>query len=559
MRDAIKRLDATALAAAALALAVRILFLSGFAATPLFLHVEGGHDRSIYHQAAQLVAAGQVWPDGSFAFLPLYPWVLGLLYFIAGPSLLAAAGLGLLCDTVTTFLLVRLARRLGASAPWAGLGGLLYACYPRAVVYATLTMPTALNILLVTALALGLAPTGPRSTRRWAALGLLAGLAGLGYPAVWPALLIIMVVTLIGRGGAGPARRQALVLLAAALLPVLPVVIHNTRAEGRLTLLTTHGGINVYMGNHEQATGYPLRIRDFRLTATAMLEDAHRAAEAEVGHALTRAESSAWWSGQARAYMRAQPAAYLRLLARKARLFWSGTEVDGLRMVEQVRLMSPRLVVPGWTCFALFSAAGLFGLLRAGPAPAVRLLTWTMVAGVVSLFITTRYRLPLIPLLAAFGAAGLTVLAHDLRQRQRLAGHGLALLAALGLAAWPGGVRDLRSTDHYNASVQWLAAGRITEALAEARSGLALAPNSAELHHAEGSALFRLDQHHEAAQAFARALAQRPTYATARYNLALSLARDGQPCAALSVLKEDPAPEPRMVTLAETLRQLCPP
>lgn len=542
---------------AAAALVVRFSFFLSFSATALFQQVQGGHDRALYHQAAQAVAAGAWWPDGSFAYLPLYPWLLGLAYAVAGPNLTVAAVLGLAFETVTAFLLVRLARRLGASTPWAVAAGLLYALYPRAVAYATLTMPTTLNVLLVTALACGLANATPRPGWRWAGMGLLAGLAGMGYPAIWPAVFIIIVAAWLGRDFVGLSKRHAFTFATAALLPVLPVVIHNARAEGQLTGLSTHGGINVYMGNHERATGYPLRIRDFRMTARELLEDAHRAAEQEKGHPLTRAASSAWWSGQARQYMREHPADYLRLQARKFRLFWSGTEVDDLRMVEQVRLMHGLLNGPWWTCYAWISLAGLFGLLRSGPATAPRILAWTSIVAVVSLFITTRYRLPLTPLLAAFGAAGFTVLVRDLRAKQHRIGHGLALLVAVGLAAWPGGVPDVRGTDHYNASVQWLAAGKAELALIEARKGLALDARSADLYHAEGSALFKQEKFAEAATAFARAAELRPRHPNARFNLALSLARAGQPCEALRELEKSPSPGQREQSLMETLRSVC--
>ncbi len=542
--------------AACFALAVRLWFLGVFAATPLFTQVTGGHDRALYHQAAQAVAGGAWWPDGSFAFLPLYPWVLGMLYAVVGSHLMAAALLGIGFDGVTTFLLVALARRLGASPRWSVAAGLLYALYPRAVVYATLTMPTALNVVLVTALAFSLARTTPRSRAGWAGIGLLAGLTGLGYPAVWPAVILLAVLAAMNRPGLPLTRMHLPFFLAAALLPALPVVIHNTRAEGQLTFLTTHGGINVYMGNHERATGYPLRIRDFRLTATDLLTDAHRAAETELGHPLTRAQSSAWWSAEARRFIREHPGAALRLTARKFRLFWSRTEVDDLRMVEQVQLMNHQLTGPWWIPFGLFSATGLLGLLMTRGATPVRLLFWTGLAGVVSLFITTRYRLPLTPLLAAFGAAGLTVLVHDLRARARMATHALVLAVAIGLAAWPGGVPDVRGTDYYNASVQWLAAGRADQALATARAGLALNPAFADLYHAEGSALFKQEQYELAAAAFAKALALRPNHANARFNQALSHARAGHVEEALQVLESDPNPEPRSRDLADTLRKL---
>lgn len=548
-------MDGPAALAALATLAVRLWFWSGFAATPLFTAVEGGHDRALYHAAAQAVAEGAWWPDGSFGYLPLYPWALGLAYRLFGTSLQVAAGLGLGLETLTAFLLVKLARRLGASTPWASAAALAYALYPRAIVYATLTMPTALNVTLVTALAVALAGPGPRTSRAAAGTGLLAGLTGLGYPAVWPALILVAA----GRwfGSRYPARRSAVWMLLSALLTALPVVAHNTRAEGQLTLLTTHGGINLYMGNHERATGYPLRIRHFRLTAQEMLEDAHHAAEQETGQTLTRAESSAWWAGQTRHFLRTQPGAALRLTARKMVLFFSRAEMDDLRMLEQVRLMHHQLTGSWWMSYGCFSALGLFGLLRTRSGTPVRILFWTCFASIIALFITTRYRLPLVPLLGAFGAAGLTRLVQDVRARQPVTGHALALLGAILLALWAPPPVDARATDHYNASVQWLAAGRYTEALASARAGLALDPANADLYHAEGSALFKREDYPAAIRAFTRALDLQPDHPRARFNLALSLARAGQPCEALRALEKEPAPGPREQSLMETLRGLC--
>ena len=114
----------------------------------------------------------------------------------------------------------------------------------------------------------------------------------------------------------------------------------------------------------------------------------------------------------------------------------------------------------------------------------------------------------------------------------------------------------MRGTDYYNASVQWLAAGRADQALATARAGLALNPAFADLYHAEGSALFKQEQYELAAAAFAKALALRPNHANARFNLALSHARAGQLTEALQVLESDPNPEPRSRDLADTLRKL---
>ncbi len=539
----------------ALALALRLGWLAAFAPSPLFPPGGGGHDRALYHREAQAVAGGRIVPEKAFAYLPLYPWALGALYAVTGPDPRAAAAAGALLDAATAALLVLLARRLGAG-PWtAGLAGALYACYPLAIVYATLTMPTALCTLLVCALGLGL--TGrERTVRRAAGLGLLGGITGLGFPAVWPALAGLALWEALRHRRA----RTGLALVAASLLPLLPVALHNTRAEGRLTLLTTHGGLNLYMGNHPGATGYPLRLFNFRMTARELLEDAHAHAEHAAGRTLSPSESSAWWRAQVRTFWRNEPAQALGLLVKKAALFWSARDMDDLRMVELVRLVERRFTAPAWPAFGVFAIFGLAGLLRVRGGSGPRALVLAGMASLALVFITARYRLPLVPLLAAFGAAWASRAGSDLRARDwpALRGHALAALAALVLACWPHPVRDQRTVDHLNASVLLLNAGRSAEALAQAHAGLARPQPAPELHHAEGSALFKLGRFPEAADAFARAATVQPGYGSPHFNRALSLARAGDPCAARQALETAPHKEPRADALRTELTRLCP-
>ena len=63
------------------------------------------------------------------------------------------------------------------------------------------------------------------------------------------------------------------------VVPIFPVTLHNWQMEHRFVLVTAHGGFNFYMGNHENSTGYPVQIGDFRGDAGSLLVDARREAE----------------------------------------------------------------------------------------------------------------------------------------------------------------------------------------------------------------------------------------------------------------------------------------
>ena len=544
--------------AVVLAISVRIWFIGAFSASPMYEPHPGAHDRTLYHEAAKAVAAGDIWPDGAFEYLPLYPWVLGAGYAIFGDSLLVPAGLGLACEAVTVWLIVLLARRLGArwwmALPAAGL----YALYPLAVVYSPLTMPNTLNAMLVTAWAWAMQRMDSRRMAWCAGAGLVGGVTALGFAAaltVAGAFLLWEGIRGV-RARAAPWRGMAVFAVAFAV-PILPVAVHNSKAEGSFVLLTTHGGFNFYMGNHERATGYPVRVRDFRMTARAMLEDAHRAAELEVGRSLSRAESSAWWTEQGRAYWRANPLEAAGLTLKKAALFWNFRDVDDLRMREQLELTDGLFAGWWWPGFALFSVLGIVGLLFARNAVAPKIVLLSGMVSLVLFFITARYRLTLIPVMAALGASGLSALWPMARVPVRRA---LWLIPAVLVIGFPFQVRDLRVFDYYNASVQVLGAGRAEQALALSREGLAIDPANADLYHAQGGALAQLDRYEEAAQAFQWTVTLNPRHATGRYNLALSLARLGQVCEAADVLGpwvEAVPQDRRAAQLYADLRQLC--
>lgn len=550
------------LAAAGAALLLRLWFLHHFADHPLFTPVAGGHDRTLYHAAAQAVAGGAWWPEGAFRYLPLYPWLLGLVYAGAGASLHTAAAFGVCCDALSAGLLVALARRLGARTVFATAAGLAYACHPLAIAYAPLTMPNTLNVLLVTTLAWALAVAPRNRTGPWVALGALAGVATLGFAGV-PLMIVALLAwwrTPRGRVTAPTWPAQG-AMLAAALLVLAPVAIHNSRAEGRFVLLTTHGGFNFYMGNHERATGHPVRVRDFRMTAREMLEDAHRAAELAEGHPLKDSESSAWWARQARAFWIDQPGPALRLLARKLLLAWNRDDVDDLRIVEQARLAGVGFAGACRPGFAVFGFLGLFGLLRARGAGESRALLAAGIAGLVVYFITARYRLTFVPLMAALGASALDAAWTDARAGRAWWKDALAAVSALAVVLLPMPTRDVRTTDYYNLAVQLQAAGRIEEALRTADEGLAIDTRSADLWHARGTALFRLQRHREAADAFAHSAELNPAHPQAAYNLGLSLARAEDYCGARAALEQAAQRRPLSPQAAALLRELqriCP-
>src|SRR5688500_2091678 len=60
-----------------------------------------------------------------------------------------------------------------------------------------------------------------------------------------------------GRGASGSLKlRPAILLVAGVLIGIAPVAVRNVVVADQWSLVSSHGGLNFYMGNSETATGF---------------------------------------------------------------------------------------------------------------------------------------------------------------------------------------------------------------------------------------------------------------------------------------------------------------
>jgi len=482
--------------ALAAAVALRLVFVAETAGHPLYQALTG--DPALYYAQARDILAGSPVPDQAyFHSSPLYPFFLAALLRTFGDSLtavrLAQAAVGVVSVLLVT-LLARTAfgRRAALVTAW------LAALYVPFVFFESEVLEIALVIALVSGMLLVLAARRGRATPASAgAAGLLLGLGALGKPN----LLLFAPVgsALLFAETAGPRARRALTAAAffvAAGAAVLPATAHNWRASGDLIPVSWNGGINLFIGNHEGASGMfevPPEMRlDLPGASTAVAERA-------LGRPLSAGEVSDYWAGRARSWMRSQPGAWLGLMARKTALFWNAYEVPNHYHFYFVREFAPALRLPVST-FGVVAPLGLLGLglAAARRMPHARLLVAygvTFMASVVLFFITARYRLAIVPVLVAsagFAVTELWALVRGRRWRPLAA-------AAVALAA--------------------LAAG-VNAPMVE----FAFAP----MHNAVGAILGGRGDYGGAAEAFSKAVAEDPGNVSAHYNLGLALVELGR-------------------------------
>ena len=362
---------------------------------------------------------------------PLYVYFLAAVHVASAGSLLAARIAQILLGTAAVGLLFETVRRI-AGGRAAILASCAFILTGTVTFHEIVILQSALDPFL-TALALfalagalvpfGIPSDGEAGTRgntylRWAAAGAAFGLFALNRPNVLLCAAAVPVALLLSRlSGLGdaPSREGGLLktallgttFLMGAALTVAPVTLRNVLVSGESVLISSHGGLNFYVGNNEKADGTYHHVEGITPSIEGQARDSRRIAEEAAGRKLTTPEVSRYFAEKGFAWIREQPEAATRLFLRKVAYTLNAVEIaldysyayyaKEERSALQLLFVGAGLLVP----------LGLAGLaLRAAEAPRGLFLVWlsfvpVYLVSVAVFFVSARYRLPLLVPLAA--------------------------------------------------------------------------------------------------------------------------------------------------------------
>jgi 4-amino-4-deoxy-L-arabinose transferase-like glycosyltransferase len=419
---------------------VKLVVLTQLQDHPL-LQPDAGLDTATYVQLAQRVLGGDLaLGPGLYYMSPLYIYFLAATLGIAG-SFTAVRIVQIALGTAAIGLVFLTARRwFGARAAW--IAAVLAALTGVLTFYEILLLQSALDTVLtsaalyaLTSALLDLPPKGGSHTigkgvvaigkglvasafrRKDLRAGVLFGLQILNRPNVIVAIGGVVLVLLITR-----RVRVAALLVAGVCIALAPVVLRNAIVSRQLALSSSQGGLNLYIGNNASATGQYVAVPGVRANIEGQSEDTRRVAEQGVGHTLTDAQVSAYFTGRAVTWMREHRADALKLFARKLALVFNAQHqwldfsypyyARDVGSILGLMFVGPWLLVPlGLT--GLIAAAPGIAAAREGSAPAsgAGYVAWASFVpfyaiGVALFFVAERYRLPLfVPLAVAAGGA----------------------------------------------------------------------------------------------------------------------------------------------------------
>lgn len=239
-----------------LAMLLRVALILLFPQTPM-------SDGEYYVVRAGELAAGLGYQEGGFptAFWPIgYPALLAAGTILFGSPMAAAVVFNLISAAAILCLILWFGRTLTGSELAARAAALLYAVYPAHIAYTGAPLSETTSIALaMAAFALLIAR---RRDWRWLALaGILFGLETLmrAQMMLFPIGAIIALAIVYRDFGWRDALRAAIVVHVAMAAVVLPWSLRNQQVLGEFVAVSTNGGISLYYGANDEATGdwYP--------------------------------------------------------------------------------------------------------------------------------------------------------------------------------------------------------------------------------------------------------------------------------------------------------------
>jgi len=262
---------------------------------------------------------------------------------------------------------------------------------------------------------------------------------------------------------------------------------------------------------------------------------------------------SAYWTGRAVAEIKAAPASWLRLMAKKCWLMLWNTEVPNNKSFAflQTEFLWLGLLPVRWVVLLMLAPAGIWAAAKWGNRDVIFILLLYVLlysAANIAFFICDRYRYPIWPVMASIAGGGLLALVETIRSRRWRGAFclaaGMALMASLSLPNWFGATLPSFARDYLFRSIACYEKGRFPEALSDIDRSIALDPQEVTALHHRGNVLLALNRLDEARQDYERTLQFSSDDAGIWNNYGVALERLGRTNEALQAFRRATACNP---------------
>lgn len=378
--------------------------------TPLFNNLYS--DSKIFSDLAQNIVNGSWFGSAVFYMSPGFTYFLAIIYSLFGKDPGLVRIIQILVNLANVFVIYLLARELfsKSSGYIAAIISILYTIF---IFYSSLILVEILFTFCISVFLLLFIRIDNNSSFCYLLItGLLLGIAALFRGSI----LLLFPVAVYGiylvRGMQHPKLffNRVFFFLIGIIIAVLPVTLNNYLAGNEVVLLTTNYGINLYIGNHESATGIYKIPADIDLS----LDPTGKNYAEKITHKrMSDSEVSGFWENKAFEYMLSNPGKALGLTLKKIFLFFGDQENPQSFMMDTgfyARNYSflLKLPLPGFYFVFLLAAAGM--ILSSGRNKKIILMYLFIAAYTISViifFVVGRFRVGIAPVLIIFAAYGI--------------------------------------------------------------------------------------------------------------------------------------------------------
>lgn len=438
-------------------------------------------DSEEYDRWGMEIASGDWLGKEVFFQAPLYPYFLGAVYAVFGHHLDIVYLFQILLGVFGCWALYRAGlaagdRTLGLAA--AGLAA-VYGVFLFYDVQILKTSPAAAASCFL----LWMLMEARRSDRAryWLWAGVISGILSLLRENMLLVFPFLFLLAWDRKKGWKPALANCGYLTLGLVLVLIPVAARNGLVGGVFLPTTFQGGVNFYIGNNPQADGTYRPIVPGKQTPVYERKEPVRIAEQETGRSLNPAEASRFWLQKSLSWIQKEPGAFLELMEKKFRMFWSWYEwpdaVDYYYVTRRSSVFG--LPLPGFgSIFLLFLFGLVLGRRRLNVFLPCIVFAAAWSAATVVFFIFSRYRLPAVPALMIPAAVPISVLAGFIRKKElrKAAAAGVCVLGVFFLPMLKGYAPRMDLV-HYNLGLAAEKEGLIDKAAEHYKKALAVNPN----------------------------------------------------------------------------------
>ncbi len=508
----------------------------------------------LYHDLwARQIASGDLLGAGPFFRAPFYAYFLGLIYAVFGPSLAVTKIIQHIIGSATCSLIFLFAEKYFGRRV-AIMSGLVSAFYWVLIYFEDELLLDSLLVLFSLLLIWSLMRAAEKTTgKSFFIAGIFLGLAAVTRPnflGIWPVILVWMFIV-FGKRYKWVLARFTLLSLG-CLIFILPVTLRNIIVGHDTVLIASQGGINFYIGNNKHATGATAIMPEFGSTwQYADCEYLAKLETARLGQNMKPSEVSSFYYRRALRFMSEDPGRWLGLILKKLSYFWNSYEISNNQNLYFFRqFASVTGILP--PLFFIISPLSIIGLVSIFRRERIyHIIGYFIIAymlTVVAFFVTSRFRLPVLPLLIILASSALFKIIEMIRQRdfKTLIAICLALLILFPLTSIDlfGISHSSFAMSHFSLGNVYLKKGIPDRALDEYEKAIQLAPCVPSAHLNRGIIYFGKLDFENARREFNLEIEKCRRSAQAHNNLSVLDRLQGDPKSALRQAREAIAESP---------------